>query len=90
MAESVTACARREVSEEPSKVKTCIGAFVTKTMEKLCHLRLKFNFNKTLSKRAAIHKGGSFRKKKFGTKLLQSCFTFKSKASLYFAERIIY
>jgi hypothetical protein len=50
------------VSEEPSKVEACIGALAIKTMGKSRPLRLKFKFNKTLSKRAAIHKGGSFAK----------------------------
>ena len=57
-------------------------------MEKPCLLRLNSTLTKRLVKEPP-YKGGSFTKK-FVTKQSASCFTFKAKFSLYFAERIIY
>jgi hypothetical protein len=51
------------VSEEPSKAEACIGNSCYKDNGEAVFFEAEFNFNKTLSKRAVIDKGGSFRKK---------------------------
>ena len=51
------------MSEEPSQAEACIGTLTTKAMKKPHPLMFSSTVGKAFIKRAAIDKGGSFRKK---------------------------